>query len=97
MQATRGPQHLAFSGDSALITSGYGASLESVSLGTHERLHLVTTPYGSFNLATYGGFVVTTSLFTGQVSEFRVRDLHRLWTAKVAPAARYVAISLWPR
>jgi hypothetical protein len=53
-------------------------------------------PYGSFNLATYGGLVVATSLFTGQVTEFRASDLHRLWTAKVAPAARYVAISVWP-
>ncbi len=97
VQAVQGPQHVAFSGGRALITSGYGASLESVSLRTHETLHLVGAPYGSFNLATYDEFVVTTSLFTGQVSEFRVRDLHRLWTAKVAPAARYVAISLWPR
>jgi hypothetical protein len=45
----------------------------------------------------YGGDLVTTSLFTGQVSEFRARDLHRFWTTKVAPAARYVAISVWPR
>jgi hypothetical protein len=56
-----------------------------------------SAPYGSFNLATYGPWVVTTSLFTGQVSEYRAGDLHRLWTAKVAPAARYVAISVWPR
>jgi hypothetical protein len=54
-------------------------------------------PYGSFNLATYGGQVVTSSLFTGQVVELRAGTLHRFWTAKVAPAARYVAISLWPR
>jgi hypothetical protein len=38
---------------------------------------------------------VTTSLLTGQVSEFRLSGLHRLWTTKVAPAARYVAISAW--
>jgi len=30
------------------------------------------------------------------VSEYRASDLHRLWTTKVAPAARYVAISVWP-
>jgi hypothetical protein len=39
---------------------------------------------------------VTTSLFTGQVTELRGGDLHRLWTTTVAPAARYVAISVWP-
>jgi hypothetical protein len=38
---------------------------------------------------------VTTSLLTGQVTEFRLSGLHRLWTTKVAPAARYVAISAW--
>ena len=62
----------------------------------YHKLRTVTVPYGSFNLATYGGYVVTTSLFTGQVTELRVSDLHRLWTAKVAPAARYVAISVSP-
>ncbi len=97
VQSQKGPQHLAFADGRALITSGYDSTLQSVSVRTHQQLHLVSAPYGSFNLATYGGFVVTTSLLTGQVSEFRVGDLHRLWTVKVAPAARYVAISLWPR
>jgi DNA-binding beta-propeller fold protein YncE len=96
--ATRGPQHVAFSGVDALISSGYGSSLESIGWRSpYHRLRTVAVPYGSFNLATYGGFVVTTSLFTGQVTELRVGDLRRLWTAKVAPAARYVAISVWPR
>jgi len=96
--AGRGPQHVVFSGGSALVTSGYGSSLEAFSWRSPSRApDAAAAPYGSFNLATYGGFAVTTSLFTGQVSEFRVGDLHRLWTAKVAPAARYVAISVWPR
>lgn len=96
--AGRGPEHVAFSGDSALVSSGYGSSLEALSWRSPSRApRAVAAPYGSFNLATYGDFVVTTSLLTGQVSEFRVRDLHRLWTAKVAPAARYVAVSVWPR
>ena len=51
-------------------------------------IRVVQVPYGPFNLATYGGFIVTTSLVTGQVAELHVGDLHRLWTAKVAPAAR---------
>ena len=88
---------MAFSGGTALLSSGYGSSLETLSLRSPSRApHVAEVPYGSFNLATYGGFVVTTSLLTGQVTEFRIRDLHRLWTAKVAPAARYVAISVWP-
>lgn len=96
--AGRGPQHVVFSGGSALVSSGYGSSLWAFSWRSPSRAPLrAAAPYGSFNLATYGGFVVTTSLFTGQVSEYRAGDLHRLWTAKVAPAARYVAISVWPR
>ena len=97
-KASRGPQHVAFSGSNALVSSGYGSSLESIAWrAPYHRLRTVTVPYGSFNLATYGGFVVTTSLFTGQVTELQTKGLHRLWTAKVAPAARYVAISVWPR
>jgi DNA-binding beta-propeller fold protein YncE len=96
LHAGRAPQEIAFARGQALITSGYGSSIESVSLRTLRPLRLVSAPYGSFNLDTYGAFVVTTSLLTGEVSEFRVGDLHRLWTTKVAPAARYVAISVWP-
>jgi hypothetical protein len=93
----RGPQHLIFSGLRVLIASGYGSSLTEVCWRSPScPRRSARVPYGSFNLATYGRFVVTTSLFTGQVTQLRVRDLHRLWTAKVAPAARYVAISVWP-
>jgi DNA-binding beta-propeller fold protein YncE len=94
----RGPDHVAVLGDIAVVSNGYGASLASFSLSSPSRApRRAVAPYGSFNLAVYGGDLVTTSLFTGQVSEFRARDLHRLWTTKVAPAARYVAISVWPR
>jgi DNA-binding beta-propeller fold protein YncE len=93
----RAPQHVAFSGRYALIASGYSSSLAELCWRhPYCSRRTVQVPYGSFNLATYGGFVVTTSLLTGQVTEIRVDDLHRLWTEKVAPAARYVAISLWP-
>jgi DNA-binding beta-propeller fold protein YncE len=95
--AGRAPGHVAFSGGSALVTSGYSSSLDAFAWRSPSQApRIVRVPYGSFNLATYGGFVVTTSLFTGQVTEVRVGDLHRLWTTKVAPAARYVAISVWP-
>jgi YVTN family beta-propeller protein len=94
--AARAPQEVAFSGARALLTSGYGSSLQAVLWRTYRRLGTVRMPYGSFNLATFGGQVVTSSLFTGQVVALRGGTLHRFWTAKVAPATRYVAISLWP-
>ena len=95
--AGKPPGHVAFSGDRALVPSGYGSLLSAFTWRSPSRAADTTSaPYGSFNLATYGDFVVTTSLFDGEVSEYRASDLHRLWTAKVAPAARYVAISVWP-
>jgi YVTN family beta-propeller protein len=94
--AAQAPQEVAFSGARALLTSGYGSSLQAVLWRSYRRLGAVRMPYGSFNLATYGGQVVTSSLFTGQVTELRGGTLHRFWTTKVAPATRYVAISLWP-
>jgi len=96
LPAGRAPQEVAFSGARVLLTSGYGSSLQAVLWRTYRRLGTVRMPYGSFNLATYSGEVVTSSLFTGQVVELRAGTLHRFWTAKVAPATRYVAISLWP-
>lgn len=95
--AGKPPGHVGFSGGHALVPSGYGSSVSAFAWQSPSRApRIAAAPYGSFNLAVYGGFVVTTSLFTGQVSEYRAGDLHRLWTTKVAPAARYVAISVWP-
>jgi DNA-binding beta-propeller fold protein YncE len=96
LRAARAPQEVAFSGARALLTSGYGSSLRAFLWRSYRRLGAVRMPFGSFNLAVYGGRVVTASLFTGQVVELRAGTLHRFWTAKVAPATRYVAISLWP-
>jgi DNA-binding beta-propeller fold protein YncE len=95
--APRAPQHFAFSGARVLISSGYGSSVQAVLWRARRRLGSVSVSYGSFNLAAYGGTVVTTSLFTGVVTELRAGTLHRFWSVKVAPAARYVAISVWPR
>jgi YVTN family beta-propeller protein len=97
VRAGRAPQEVAFSGARALLTSGYGSSIEAVLWRTYRRLGTVPTPYGSFNLAAFGGEVVTSSLFTGQVTALRGGTLRRFWTVKVAPETRYVAISLWPR
>jgi DNA-binding beta-propeller fold protein YncE len=95
--AGKAPQEVAFSGARALLTSGYGSSIDAVLWRTYRRLGTVAMPYGSFNLATYGGQVVTSSLLTGYVTELDAGTLHRLWTVKVAPETRYVAITLWPR
>jgi DNA-binding beta-propeller fold protein YncE len=97
IRAGRAPQEVAFSGARALLTSGYGSSLQALLWRTYRRLKTVPMPYGSFNLATFGGQVVTSSLFTGQVVELEAGTLRRFWTAKVAPETRYVAISVWPR
>ena len=97
LRAERAPQEVAFSGARALLTSGYGSSLQAVLWRTYRRLGTVRMPYGSFNLATYGGNVVTSSLFTGQIVELEAGTLRRFWTTKVAPETRYVAISVWPR
>ena len=96
LPAARAPQEVAFSGARVLLTSGYGSSLQAVLWRTYRQLGTVRMPYGSFNLATFSGQVVTSSLFTGQVVQLQAGTLHRFWTTKVAPATRYVAISLWP-
>ena len=96
-RAGKAPQEIDFSGARALLTSGYGSSIQAVLWRTHRRLGTVPLPYGSFNLATYGGNVVTSSLLTGYVTELDASNLHRLWAVKIAPETRYVAISLWPR
>ena len=95
--AGKGPQEIAFSGKRALITSGYGSSMEAISWRTYGRHGSVAMPYGSFNLATFGGKVVTSSVLTGYVTELDAGTLKRMWTTKVAPVTRYVAISVWPR
>jgi YVTN family beta-propeller protein len=95
--AGKGPQEIAFSGKRAIITSGYGSSLQAVSWRTYGRHGSVSMPYGSFNLSTFGGKVVTSSVLTGYVTELQAGTLKRLWTRKIAPVTRYVAISLWPR
>jgi DNA-binding beta-propeller fold protein YncE len=95
--AGRGPQEIAFSGARALVTSGYGSSIETVSWRTYGRHGSVAMPYGSFNLATHGGEAVTSSVLNGSVTELETGTLRRIWTTRLAPSTRYVAISLWPR
>src|SRR6185437_12927135 len=40
--------------------------------------------------------VVTSSVLTGYVTELDGGTLKRMWTTKLAPVTRYVAISVWP-
>jgi len=96
--AGRPPQHIAFipyGRTRAFITSGYGSSIEMVDPATRKVIRTERLPYGSFNLATSGGLVVTSSLLNGEVTEFNGASLARWMTVKVAPKTRDVAISVW--
>ena len=87
------PQHVAFGPiRGAFITSGYGSSLEIVDRFRGRVLRTVHVPYGSFNVATFGSFVVTSSLLRGTVTE--LTDEGHVWmNRRYAPAARGVAVA----
>src|ERR671931_965698 len=87
------PQHVAFGPiRGAFITSGYSSSLEIVDRFSGRVLRTVHVPYGSFNVATFGGFVVTSSLLRGTVTE--LTDEGHVWmNRRYAPAARGVAVA----
>jgi DNA-binding beta-propeller fold protein YncE len=92
-----GPQHIAFGAYArapVFITSGYGSTLEAVNVATRKVLRRVAVAYGSFNVATALGVVVTSSLLDGAVTEFTT-SLQRWMNVTVAPHARDVAISVW--
>jgi DNA-binding beta-propeller fold protein YncE len=87
------PQHVAFGPrGEAYLTSGYGSRLVSAS-PTGRVLHVANVPYGSFNVVTAGGLVVTSSLLRGTLTELS-SQLHVVATLKVAPAARGVAVAV---
>jgi DNA-binding beta-propeller fold protein YncE len=86
------PQHIVFSNENAYITSGYGSSIEMVNAVTRKVLRHVRLPYGSFNLATFGDLIVTTSLLDGRVTVLHTQTLRRVAGRAVAPNARAVAI-----
>lgn len=90
------PQHVAFTdrGDFAFATSGYSSRLVKVESRTGRVVASTRTPYGSFNLATFGGLVVTTSLLNGRVTEFDL-GLKRLGRGRPASASRAVALTVW--
>src|SRR5207237_9932975 len=85
------PQHVAFGPrGQAYVTSGYGSRIVEVSR-FGDVLRSAAVPYGSFNVATTGAFVVTSSLLRGTVTELTA-GLRVLGSLKVAPAARDIAV-----
>jgi hypothetical protein len=97
--AGRAPQHVAFSQAGparAYIASGYGRSLEVVDVASRRILHRAPLAYGSFNLATLGPVVATSSLLDGTVTVLDAANLHRRLAATVAPAAREIVLLRHP-
>jgi DNA-binding beta-propeller fold protein YncE len=93
------PQHVAFDPYSrarhAYVTSGGDGTLRVISLRTGHTQRLVRVPLGSFNLTTFGGFVVASSLTTGTLTE--LSDSGRiLMSSRVAAVARDVAVATVP-
>lgn len=86
------PQHIAFAGGSAYITSGYGSLIERVSVATGRITKRAPAPYGSFDLDAAGRYVVTASLLRGTLAIYD-RSLHLLRIRRVAPSAEDVALA----
>jgi DNA-binding beta-propeller fold protein YncE len=88
------PQHVAFGLRFAYLTSGYGSRIELVEPRTGLVLRSAAVSYGSFNVATVGGVVVTSSLLRGTLTELtdRLRPLHQY---RAAPVARDLALTVW--
>ncbi|MGN6429740.1 MAG: YncE family protein [Gaiellaceae bacterium] len=93
------PQHVAFNPyskhDHAYVTSGDDGTLRIISLPTTRLLRSVRLPAGSFNVSTFGSFVITSSLTRGTLTE--LSDAGRvLLDERVAPSARDVAVAVVP-
>jgi DNA-binding beta-propeller fold protein YncE len=89
----RAPQHVAFGQFPRLgyVTSGYGGRIEAVDPHSGRVLRARRVPYGSFNVATIGGVVATSSLMRGTVTELDSKL--RIWrSVKVAAATRGLAM-----
>jgi DNA-binding beta-propeller fold protein YncE len=86
------PQHLAFDGGFASITSGYGSLIEKVRAADGRVLARAHAPYGSFDLDAADGYVVTASLLRGTLAIYDP-DLRLLHVRQLAPSTEDVAIS----
>ncbi len=85
------PQHVAFDGRYAYLTSGYGSRIEQVSLTTGRILQHAAAPYGSFELDAAGGYVVTSSLLRGTLAIYNTQ-LQLLRVRHIAPSAQDVTL-----
>jgi DNA-binding beta-propeller fold protein YncE len=88
----RGPQHVAFDGHFAYVTSGYGSVIEKVDAATGRVLTRARSPYGSFELDAGQGYVVASSLLRGTLAIYNPQ-LNLLRVVHLAPTTREVAIS----
>lgn len=86
------PQHLAFDGAYAYVTSGYGSTIAKVDASSGRVVKRTSAPYGSFELAAADGYVATSSLLRGTLAIY-TPGLALLRVVKLAPATREVAIS----
>ncbi|MDX6520492.1 MAG: hypothetical protein QOF08_1097 [Gaiellales bacterium] len=90
--AGRAPQHVLFAAGHAYVTSGYGSSIEMVDPRRRTVIRQVALPYGSFNLASAGPWLVATSVLNGEVTVLRAASLGRGAQTTVASVARSVAV-----
>ena len=93
------PQHVAFNPyskhDHAYVTSGDDGALRVFALPTTRLSRTIRLPAGSFNVSTFGSFVITSSLANGRVTE--LSDSGRvLLNERVAPFTRDVAVTTLP-
>jgi DNA-binding beta-propeller fold protein YncE len=86
------PQHLAFEGRYAYLTSGSGSTIEKVDAARGRVIGRTHAPYGSFELDAADGYVATSSLLRGTLAIYSPH-LRLLRVVKLAPATREVAIS----
>jgi serine/threonine-protein kinase len=90
--AGRAPQHVLFAARHAYVTSGYGSSIEMVDPARRSVFRRVELPYGSFNLASAGRWLIATSVLNGEVTVLRAATLRRRVQTTVASVARSVAV-----
>jgi hypothetical protein len=86
------PQHVILHGRYAYLTSGYGGIIEQVDAATGRVLAKARSPYGSFELAADGRYVVTSSLLRGTLA-FYTPELKLVRMTHLAPVTREVALS----
>lgn len=86
------PQHIAFAGGNAYLTSGYGSTIEEVSAQTGKVIRRVRSPYGSFEVDAARGVVATASLLNGRLALYTTR-LKLLRVLRIGPATRDIALT----